>query len=294
MVSSATSKIKRTLRKSELQDHSKFVTVIGTQLQPATAVKESKTDNTAAFNPNYKRYQLALQQVEHECDGLTDRERQKRKLEAVLEYLLLDANYEPSWYSNMIASLKYDEFCEILAKFPDRDMLKISQKKRKEIFSGSLKIFGICSVKLELNSSRDDPSSIWNENILQFICRNDIQEAADIILDEDLIYKVAAESLLTNGLNSLGPEISKEVISYVKIVCCVMRLCLAGMSLDEEEDEEDAADFKRAVNDALEGWEWLDFVVKDNADDYDYIDYSTQKLASDPRSQLSINICFVC
>ena len=231
--------------------------------------------------------------TDYELDGFTELERSKRKLEAVLKSSLAQAESESPWYNNMLASLKFDEFCEILTKFPDGDMLKISKQKRKDIFSGSLKILDICSVELKLNSSKDDPNNIWNENILQFICRNDIQDAADIILDGDLIYKIASESLLTNGLNSLGPDISKEVISYVKLFCCVMRLCLAGMSLDEEEDEEDAADFKRAVNDGLEDWEWLDVVLADNVDDHDYIDYSTQKLVSDlqifHRPQLSIN-----
>ena len=221
-------------------------------------------------------FDLSTISPDHGFVGFTAQEREKRKLEAELKRCFAETERKSPWYSNMMASLKFDEFCELLTKFPEREMMKFSKQKRKEIFSSCEKLLYVVSLEMKRNLDDGENPESFKYSIFQIICSNDVQNAADDILEGDLIYKVALNSLLSNGLNSLGPSVSKEVISYVKLVCCSMRLCMAGVSMEEEgegEDEE-AKQFKEIAVEMLLHWKWSPW----GSDDYD--DYCTQELVS--------------
>ena len=194
--------------------------------------------------------------------GFTEMDRMKREFVKELSEFSKDANSEGEsvWYNNMLVSTKFDPFCEILAKFPDRKMLKITKQKRSKIYRGVRKIFEIFSLELKLNNSGENPYNMWKQSILQIICRSDVQLLADDILEGDLIYKVASESLLKNGLNSLGSVVSGEVLSYVKFICCFLRCVMAVAGTDKDGDEAEDQ-FIQSMTDEITDWIWPDFVL---------------------------------
>ncbi|XP_063679343.1 uncharacterized protein LOC134814927 isoform X2 [Bolinopsis microptera] len=248
---------------------------------PLSAKRYEEEINEAGFYSgamHLREFDLSTISPDHGFDGFTAQEREKRKLEAELKRYFAETEKKSPWYSNMMASLKFDEFCELLTKFPEREseMMKLSKQKRNGIFSGCEKLLYIFSLEMKRNLDDGENLESWKQSIFQFICSNDVQNAADDILEGDLIYEAALNSLLSNGLNSLGPSVSKEVISYVKLVCCSMRLCMAGISMDEEGEEEDeeATKFKEIAVEMLIRWKWSPW----GSDDYD--DYSTQELVS--------------
>ena len=194
--------------------------------------------------------------------GFTEMDRMKREFVKELSEFSKDADSEGEsvWYNNMLVSTKFDPFCEILAKFPDRKMLKITKQKRSKIYRGVRKIFEIFSLELKLNNSGENPYNMWKQSILQIICRSDVQLLADDILEGDLIYKVASESLLKNGLNSLGSVVSGEVLSYVKFICCFLRCVMAVAGSDKDGDEA-GCQFIQSMTDEITDWIWPDFVL---------------------------------
>ena len=185
------------------------------------------------------------------------------------------------WYSNILASSKYDAFCEILTKFTVTNEISLTQEIRRKIFYGSTKILKILHDELSVIESADEPANFWIQNVLEIICGSDVQLLADDILEGDLIYKVASESLLKNGLNSLGSVICGEVLSYVKFVCCILRLCWAGMSLTEDERNKEAKSFINLVRESEEdGVKKRWFLLRDLRNENRHIGLNTDNIVS--------------
>ena len=185
------------------------------------------------------------------------------------------------WYSNILASSKYDAFCDILTKFTATNEISLTQEIRRKIFYGSTKILKILHDELSIIESADESANFWIQNVLEIICRSDVQLLADDILAGDLIYKVASESLLKNGLNSMGSVVSGEVLSYVKFVCCVLRLCWAGMCLTEDERNKEARVFINLVREAEEdGVKKRWFLLKDLRNENRHIGLNSENIVS--------------
>lgn len=215
--------------------------------------------------------------------GFTEVDRRKREFVKELTELSEGSEGESVWYSNLLASIKYDAFCEILSKFSDRKMLTISRQRRTKIYQTVRKIFEVISVELKLNSS-GDKTTIWKQNILEVISRPDVQLLTDDILEGDLIYKIASESLLKNGLNSLGNLVSGEFLSYVKVICCVLRCAVAASHEDDDERQ-----LTQIVSDVATDWIWPDFVYDDFSDDYIRHQYETIDMVSQIQLKSSRN-----
>ena len=194
--------------------------------------------------------------------GFTEMDRMKREFVKELSELSKDADLEGEsvWYKNLLVSTKFDPFCEILEKFPDRKMLKITKQKRSKIYRSMREMCEIFSFELKLNNSGENPYNMWKLSILQIIRRSDVQLLAEDILEGDIIYKVASESLLKNGLNSLGSVVSGEVLSYVKLICCFLR-CVMAIAGSEQDGNEAEEQFIQSLSDEITDWIWPDFVL---------------------------------
>ena len=193
------------------------------------------------------------------------------------------------WYSNLLASSKFDAFCEILINLTAANEILLTQEIRKKVFYGSSKILKILHDELSIIESADEPANSWIQSVLEIICRPDFQLLSDDILEGDLIYKVASESLLKNGLNSLGSVVSEEVLSYVKFSCCVLRLCWAGMSLTEDERNKEARCFMNLLREVEEdGVKKRWFLLRDLPNENRHIGLNMESIVS---HKYQINIC---
>lgn len=212
--------------------------------------------------------------------SISEPQREKRHLEREVMNSWLETNSKSPWFSNMLASLKYDAYCEILTKFTEKHDISMSQEIRRKVFFGSSKILKILHNEMSIIEDADEPAKIWNQRIINVISRPEIQLLTDYILEGDLIYKVASESLLKNGLNSLGNLVSDEVLSYVKFVCCVLRLCRAGMSLKVDERNKEARLLNKIVSVTDEDGVEKRWFLRDLDDSTCRVGFSTEKIVS--------------
>lgn len=151
---------------------------------------------------------------------LTEPVQQRRKLEKELEDLEV---VESQWCQNLLASLKFDSFCEILAEFSGKELPAISDwrsLRTVECIEDALNVF-----KVQVNYYYNEPCTVEmpGKGILGILCSLEVQSAIDLILEGDVLYKFFSEKLLSSGLNSLSPDISKEILCFLKIVFCCVR-----------------------------------------------------------------------